>query len=137
MSTRVRIYELSKELNLENKEILNICETLDIAAKSHSSTITEEDAEAIRKAAPSSNGAKPAPKKKNESAKSANSSGDKSNSQKILAIKKQPDAPPEKPTSDSKPELVTPTSPQKPKAVSKPSRPEKSNSAAKPAANSP
>ena len=52
MSTRVRIYELSKELELENKEILNICETLGIVAKSHSSTITEDEATAIRDEAP-------------------------------------------------------------------------------------
>ncbi|MEL6384851.1 MAG: translation initiation factor IF-2 N-terminal domain-containing protein, partial [Cyanobacteria bacterium J06626_18] len=45
---RVRIYELSKELNLENKDILAVCERLDISAKSHSSTITDEDALRIR-----------------------------------------------------------------------------------------
>ncbi|OKH17996.1 translation initiation factor IF-2 [[Limnothrix rosea] IAM M-220] len=45
---KVRIYELSKELNLENKDILEICEHLSIAAKSHSSTITEDEAEKIR-----------------------------------------------------------------------------------------
>ncbi|MEM9001996.1 MAG: translation initiation factor IF-2 [Cyanobacteria bacterium P01_F01_bin.86] len=45
---RVRIYELSKELNLENKDILAVCDRLDIAAKSHSSTITDEDALRIR-----------------------------------------------------------------------------------------
>jgi len=51
---KVRIYELSKELNLENKDILAICERLDIAAKSHSSTISEEQATQIRSAAASS-----------------------------------------------------------------------------------
>lgn len=45
---RVRIYELSKELNLENKDILAVCEQLEISVKSHSSTITEGDAERIR-----------------------------------------------------------------------------------------
>ena len=45
---RVRIYELSKELSLENRDILAICERLDIAAKSHSSTITDEEALRIR-----------------------------------------------------------------------------------------
>ena len=48
---KVRIYELSKELELENKEILEICSELSIAAKSHSSTITESEAETIRAAA--------------------------------------------------------------------------------------
>jgi len=50
-NNRVRIYELSKELNLDNKELLAICDQLDIAVKSHSSTITEPEAEQIRSAA--------------------------------------------------------------------------------------
>jgi translation initiation factor IF-2 len=45
---KVRIYELSKELELENRDILAICEKLDIAVKSHSSTIAEEEADRIR-----------------------------------------------------------------------------------------
>ncbi|HEY9599813.1 MAG TPA: translation initiation factor IF-2 N-terminal domain-containing protein, partial [Cyanophyceae cyanobacterium] len=45
---RVRIYELSKELHLENRDLLAICNELNIAVKSHSSTITEVDAERIR-----------------------------------------------------------------------------------------
>lgn len=48
---RVRIYELSRELNLDNKDILAVCEQLDISVKSHSSTITESEAEQIRAAA--------------------------------------------------------------------------------------
>jgi translation initiation factor IF-2 len=45
---KVRIYELSRELNLENKDILAACERLNIAVKSHSSTITDDDAGRIR-----------------------------------------------------------------------------------------
>ncbi|MEA5566443.1 translation initiation factor IF-2 [Anabaena sp. UHCC 0399] len=48
---KVRIYELSKELNLDNKELLAICDQLNIAVKSHSSTISETEAENIRAAA--------------------------------------------------------------------------------------
>lgn len=48
---KVRIYELSKELNLDNKELLAICDQLEIAVKSHSSTISESEAERIRTAA--------------------------------------------------------------------------------------
>ncbi|MFO0174313.1 MAG: translation initiation factor IF-2 N-terminal domain-containing protein, partial [Aphanizomenon sp.] len=48
---KVRIYDLSKELNLDNKELLAICDQLDIAVKSHSSTISESEAEQIRSAA--------------------------------------------------------------------------------------
>jgi translation initiation factor IF-2 len=50
-NNKVRIYELSKELNLENKDILGICDQLNIAVKSHSSTISESEAERIRAAA--------------------------------------------------------------------------------------
>ncbi|MFE4106795.1 translation initiation factor IF-2 [Almyronema epifaneia] len=50
-NAKVRIYELSKELNLDNKDILAICDRLNISAKSHSSTITEEEASQIRSAA--------------------------------------------------------------------------------------
>ncbi|UZQ53404.1 translation initiation factor IF-2 [Trichothermofontia sichuanensis B231] len=48
---KVRIYELSKELNLDNKELLAVCERLNIAVKSHSSTISELDAQRIREVA--------------------------------------------------------------------------------------
>jgi len=48
---KVRIYDLSKELNLDNKELLVICEQLDISVKSHSSTISEDEAARIRTAA--------------------------------------------------------------------------------------
>ncbi|MDZ8051523.1 MAG: translation initiation factor IF-2 [Aulosira sp. ZfuVER01] len=48
---KVRIYELSKELNLDNKELLAICDQLNIAVKSHSSTISDSEAERIRLAA--------------------------------------------------------------------------------------
>jgi len=48
---KIRIYELSRELNLDNKDLLSICEGLNIAVKSHSSTITESDVERIRMAA--------------------------------------------------------------------------------------
>lgn len=50
-SHKVRIYELSRELNLENKDILAVCEELDISVKNHSSTITEAEAEKIRSVA--------------------------------------------------------------------------------------
>ncbi|MDJ1185420.1 translation initiation factor IF-2 [Roseofilum casamattae] len=45
---KVRIYELSKELNLENHYVLTLCDRLNIAYKSHSSTISEAEAEQIR-----------------------------------------------------------------------------------------
>ena len=45
---KLRIYELAKELNLDSKKLLLICEKLKIAVKSHTSTISESDAERIR-----------------------------------------------------------------------------------------
>jgi len=50
-SGKVRIYELSRELNLDNKDILAVCEQLNISVKSHSSTISDNEAEQIRAAA--------------------------------------------------------------------------------------
>lgn len=44
---KVRIYDLSKELNLDNRDLLAICEQLGIAYKSHSSTISDADADRI------------------------------------------------------------------------------------------
>ncbi|MFN6501871.1 MAG: translation initiation factor IF-2 N-terminal domain-containing protein [Nostoc sp. DedQUE01] len=45
---KLRIYELSKELNLDSKKLLAICEKLNIAVKSHTSSISESEAERIR-----------------------------------------------------------------------------------------
>jgi translation initiation factor IF-2 len=50
-SGKIRIYDLARELNLDNKDILVLCEQLDISAKSHSSTIADVDAERLRAAA--------------------------------------------------------------------------------------
>jgi len=50
-NSKVRIYDLSKELNLDNRDILVICDQLNIAVKNHSSTISEVDAERTRRAA--------------------------------------------------------------------------------------
>ncbi|MDX2215916.1 MAG: translation initiation factor IF-2 [Oculatellaceae cyanobacterium bins.114] len=48
---KVRIYELSKELNLDNRDILAVCDQLSINVKSHSSTISDAEAARIRSAA--------------------------------------------------------------------------------------
>ncbi len=50
-NSKIRIYDLSRELNLENKDLLMVCEELEIAVKSHSSTISEAEAVRIRAAA--------------------------------------------------------------------------------------
>ncbi|MEH2392724.1 MAG: translation initiation factor IF-2 N-terminal domain-containing protein [Nostoc sp.] len=45
---KLRIYELAKELNLDSKKLLAICEKFKIVVKNHTSTISESEAERIR-----------------------------------------------------------------------------------------
>ena len=52
ISNRVRLYELSRELDLDTKDVIAVCEELNIVVKSHSSTITESEAELVRTKAP-------------------------------------------------------------------------------------
>ncbi|MEH2057156.1 MAG: translation initiation factor IF-2 N-terminal domain-containing protein [Nostoc sp.] len=47
-NSKLRIYELAKELNLDSKKLLLICEKLKIVVKSHTSTISESEGERIR-----------------------------------------------------------------------------------------
>ncbi len=47
-SGKVRIYELSRDLGLENKDVLDAAEKLSIAVKSHSSSISDDEASRIR-----------------------------------------------------------------------------------------
>ncbi len=46
--SKVKIYEIAKELNIDNKEIIKIAKKLGIEAKSHLSSIDESDAEKIK-----------------------------------------------------------------------------------------
>ena len=55
-----RIYELSKDLGLDNKDVLDAAEKLSIAAKSHSSSISESEAGKIRTLLKSGGGSKAA-----------------------------------------------------------------------------
>jgi len=48
ISDKIRIYELSRDLNLENKDILDAAQKLSITVKSHSSSISVEDANKIK-----------------------------------------------------------------------------------------
>ena len=47
--SKTRVYELAKELGMENKELITRLEKLGIAVKSHSSTLEEGDIEKIGK----------------------------------------------------------------------------------------
>ena len=48
ISDKIRIYELSRDLNLENKDILDAAQKLSISVKSHSSSVSVEDAKKIK-----------------------------------------------------------------------------------------
>ncbi|MBD2652888.1 translation initiation factor IF-2 [Synechocystis sp. FACHB-383] len=116
-NAKVRIYDLSKELNLENRDILDICERLNVAAKSHSSTISESDAERIKAAAEKFTPQQP---KKPRVAAKPESKEDKSDpkQQKILAIhhkqEKSGAASPARPTPAPRPKLQAPKAPTPP-----------------------
>jgi translation initiation factor IF-2 len=61
-SGKVRIYELSRDLGLDNKDVLDAAEKLGVAAKSHSSSISDDEAARIRNLIEKGgNGTKPAP----------------------------------------------------------------------------
>ncbi|MGB7413297.1 MAG: translation initiation factor IF-2 N-terminal domain-containing protein, partial [Thermosynechococcaceae cyanobacterium] len=101
MSTdKVRIYKLAQELSLENKDVLDACKQLDIAVKSHSSTITEDEAAKIRKTVSSAEPKRPAspprrtaaaatPKKPNAPPKPVK----KPHKQQILEVRKRTEQP--------------------------------------------
>tara|TARA_Y100001970_G_C14258859_1_gene877879 strand:+ start:8518 stop:14085 length:5568 start_codon:yes stop_codon:yes gene_type:complete len=46
---KVRVYELARELDITNKEVVGICEDLGLDAKSHSSSLLESQANQVRK----------------------------------------------------------------------------------------
>jgi len=48
ISDKIRVYELSRDLNLENKDILDAAQKLSISVKSHSSSISAKDAIKIK-----------------------------------------------------------------------------------------
>ena len=48
ISDKIRVYELSRDLKLENKDILDAAQRLSISVKSHSSSISRDDAKKIK-----------------------------------------------------------------------------------------
>ena len=53
MPAKVRVYELARELDITNKEVIALCDSLGIDAKSHSSSLVEAQADRVRKKAES------------------------------------------------------------------------------------
>ena len=45
---KIKLYDIAKELNLTSKEVLEIAKQLNIEAKSHLSSVSEEDAKRIQ-----------------------------------------------------------------------------------------
>ena len=113
---KVRIYELSKELNLDNKDIKEICEQLNIAVKSHSSTITASDAERVKTVAAKSPRAEKTNNSEKKGAKVLKASPKRK--QQILAVHHRTDNPSTNTTTTAKSNGT-------PKLVAPPSRPNK------------
>ena len=110
-SGKVRIYELSKDLGLENKDVLDAAEKLSIAAKSHSSSISDAEAGKIRSLlGKGGNGAKPA------AAAPAKPAAGKA----ILSVKKAAPAAPSKPAPAASKPVAKPVAAAKPQAAPKP-----------------
>ena len=82
-SNRVRLYELSRELDLDTKDVIAVCEQLNIVVKSHSSTITESEAALVRTKAPQLTKSPQPPVKNNET---------KVSEKKVAAVSKPKDA---------------------------------------------
>ncbi|MCT0224486.1 translation initiation factor IF-2 [Synechococcus sp. CS-1328] len=124
-SGKVRIYELSRDLGLENKDVLDAAEKLSIAVKSHSSSISDDEAIRIRTLI-KGNGSGATPAAPAAPAKA------------ILSVKKaaadtQPQPPavaPSKPAAPARPVAAAPPSPTQPAAP--PARPAAPKSAAAP-----
>ncbi|MBW3643150.1 MAG: translation initiation factor IF-2, partial [Actinobacteria bacterium] len=51
MASKIRVYELGRELGLTNKETLDLCEALGIGVRSHSSSIVDAQADRVRRKA--------------------------------------------------------------------------------------
>ena len=51
LAGNIRVYELARELGLTNKETLDLCESLGIGVKSHSSSVVEPQADRVRRKA--------------------------------------------------------------------------------------
>jgi len=51
LPAKVRVYELARELDITNKEVIALCGSLGVDAKSHSSSLVEAQADRVRKKA--------------------------------------------------------------------------------------
>jgi len=105
ISDKIRIYELSRDLNLENKDILDAAQKLSISVKSHSSSISAEEAKKIKNLINKKNSDKKILSIKKPLTKKDNYKQNKENESPVISSMK------EKPTRDNsnkKPLLMKP-----------------------------
>ena len=112
ISDKIRIYELSRDLNLENKDILDAAQKLSISVKSHSSSISAEEAKKIKNLISKKNSDKKILSIKKPSTKKDNFKQNKEDKSPVISSKK---GEPLKENSNIKPLLIKPLN--KPESV--------------------
>ncbi len=105
ISDKIRIYELSRDLNLENKDILDAAQKLSISVKSHSSSISAEEAKKIKNLINKKNSDKKILSIKKPSIKKDNYKQNKENESSVISSMK---GKPLKDNSNKKPLLIKP-----------------------------
>ena len=120
MPAKVRVYELARELDVTNKEIIALCESLGIDAKSHSSSLVEAQADRVRKKAISDGIAteksqdKTKPNSKAEKDSDTANQGESKKTVKAVSSKKPPPSKTKKTESTPKSEDTSVVSSRKP-----------------------
>ena len=112
ISDKIRIYELSRDLNLENKDILDAAQKLSISVKSHSSSISAEEAKKIKNLINKKNSDKKILSINKPSIKKDNYKQNKEDKSPVISPKK---GKPLKDNSNKKPLLIKPLN--KPESV--------------------
>jgi len=116
ISDKIRIYELSRDLNLENKDILDAAQKLSISVKSHSSSISLEEAKNIKNLINKKNSDKKILSIKKPSIKKDNHKQNKEDQSSVISSIKEKSL---KDNSNKKPLLVKPLNkPESPKTTS-------------------
>jgi len=105
ISDKIRIYELSRDLNLDNKDILDAAQKLSITVKSHSSSISAEEAKKIKNLINKNNSDKKILSIKKPSIKKDNFKQNKEDKSPVISSKK---GKPLKDNSNKKPLLIKP-----------------------------
>ncbi len=112
ISDKIRIYELSRDLNLENKDVLDAAQKLSISVKSHSSCISAEEAKKIKNLINKNNSEKKILSINKPSIKKDNFKQNKEDKSPVISSKK---GKPLKDNSSIKPLLIKPLN--KPESV--------------------